>query len=56
MSALLALALVTYGGGVYVTAKRSQRVYSGSGRWAVAGLWPVMLALSPRFRRSLKQR
>ncbi len=47
--------LAGYGGGAWYTAKRVDRAYTGSGKWAVVALWPVLMVSSKRFRQNLRR-
>jgi hypothetical protein len=49
------LLFVIYGGGVWYSARKADRIYSGSQKWVVSALWPVLLASNRQFRQNLRR-
>ncbi|MGQ9838245.1 MAG: hypothetical protein ACUVRV_09840 [Cyanobacteriota bacterium] len=49
------LFLLIYGGGVWYSARKADRIYSGSKKWVVSALWPVLLVSNQRFRQNLRR-
>ncbi|MEN9203948.1 MAG: hypothetical protein Q6K80_07435 [Thermostichus sp. DG_1_6_bins_120] len=45
--------LAIYGGGVWYSARKADRIYSGSQKWVVSALWPLLLVSNRRFRQNL---
>ncbi|MFS8861199.1 hypothetical protein [Synechococcus sp. B60.1] len=49
------LLLVIYAGGVWYSARKADRIYSGSGKWAVSALWPLLLLTNRQFRQNWRR-
>lgn len=49
------LLVALYGGGVWFSARKADRVYSGSGKWLMSLLWPYMLATNRQFRQNIRR-
>lgn len=52
---MLPLLLIAYGGGIWYSSRKADRVYSGSGKWVVSLLWPYMLATNRQFRQNIRR-
>ena len=49
------LFLMIYGGGAWMASRKADRVYSGTQKWLLVSLWPLMLATNPRFRQNFRR-
>ncbi|ABD00140.1 hypothetical protein ACVW0Q_002203 [Thermostichus sp. MS-CIW-21] len=49
------LLLAIYAGGVWYSARKADRIYSGSGKWAVSALWPLLLLTNRQFRQNWRR-
>ncbi|MCJ2543937.1 hypothetical protein [Thermostichus vulcanus] len=49
------LLLAIYGGGVWYSARKADRIYSGSQKWVVSALWPILLASNRQFRQNFRR-
>lgn len=49
------LFLMIYSGGAWMASRKADRVYSGTQKWLLVSLWPLMLATNPRFRQNFRR-
>lgn len=52
---LMVLAFLIYGGGAWVASRKADRIYSGTQKWLLVSLWPLMLATNSRFRQNFRR-